>query len=138
MVNEKNNESRIIPINQTLHLEFLALFEKREGEYVFPGRNGQPPKDIRTGFSTALKKVGIEDFRFHDLRHTFGSHLVMQGVNLRTVQQLMGHKDIKMTMRYSHLSPEHVQEAVEKLDNLLWTPYGHQRILKREANLVTT
>jgi integrase len=66
-------------------------------------------------------RTGIEDFRFHDLRHTFGSHLVMQGVDLRTVQQVMGHKDIGMTMRYSHLSPEYVQKTIERLDRL-WTP----------------
>jgi integrase len=60
----------------------------------------------------------------------------MQGVDLRTVQQLMGHKDIKMTMRYSHLSPKHVQEAVERLDNL-WTLYGHQKELRQKLNLVS-
>ena len=70
-------------------------------------------------------RAGIEDFRFHDLRHTFGSHLVMQVVYLRTVQQVMGHKDIRMTMRYSHLSPEYVQKATERLDRL-WTPNGHR------------
>lgn len=125
VANSKNNESRVIPINQTLHQELSVLFDNNKGEYVFLGRDSQPTKDIRTGFSAALKKAGIEDFRFHDIRHTFGSHLVMEGVNLRTVQQLMGHKDIQMTMRYSHLSHEHVQEAVEKLDRL-WTPCRHQ------------
>ena len=53
--------------------------------------------------------------RFHDLRHTFASHLVMKGVDLRTVAKLMGHKDIKMTMRYAHLAPEHLQAAVDAL-----------------------
>jgi integrase len=126
VINAKNNESRVIPINQTLYQELLTLPEKVKREYVFSDRNGHPYGDIKNGFSSALKKAGIEDFRFHDLRHTFGSHLVMQGVDLRTVQQVMGHKDIKMTMRYSHLSPEHVQEAMERLDKL-WTPCGHQR-----------
>jgi len=70
-------------------------------------------------------RAGIEDFRFHDLRHTFGSHLVMQGVDLRTALQVMDHKDIRMTMRYSHLSPEYVQKAIERLDRL-WIPNGHQ------------
>jgi integrase len=125
VINSKNNESRVIPINQTLYQELLALSEKAKGEYVFSNRDGHPFGDVKKGFSSALKKAGIEDFRFHDLRHTFGSHLVMQGVNLRTVQQVMGHKDIKMTMRYSHLSPEYVQEAMERLDTL-WTPFGHQ------------
>jgi integrase len=97
VINAKNNESRIIPINKTLYKELYAL----------------------------LEKANIEDFRFHDLRHTFGSYLVMQGVDLKTVQQIMGHKDIRMTMRYAHLSPEYVQKAVETLDSL-WTLYGHQ------------
>ena len=61
--------------------------------------------------------AGIEDFRFHDLRHTFASHLVMAGVDIRTVQELMGHKDIRMTMRYSHLSDAHLKEAVNKCES---------------------
>jgi len=79
--------------------------------------------DIKKGFSLALKRAKITDFHFHDLRHTFGSHLVMQGIDFKTVQQVMGHKNIKMTMRYSHLSPEYVQQAIERLDNV-WTLYG--------------
>jgi integrase len=58
---------------------------------------------------------------------------MMQGVNLKTVQQVLGHKDIKMTMRYSHLSPEYVQDAMERLDTL-WTPYGHQGEIKEKEN----
>jgi len=126
VTNTKNNESRVIPINETLHEHLLALSEKSCGAYVFSDRNGHPFGDIKKGFSSALKRAGIEDFRFHDLRHTCGSHLVMRGVDLRTVQQVLGHKQIRMTMRYSHLSPEHVQEAMERLDGL-WTPFGHQR-----------
>ena len=125
VINAKNNESRVIPINQTLYQELLGLSKRAKGEYVFPDRNGYPFKEVKTAFSSALKRAGIEDFRFHDLRHTFGSHLVMQGVDIRTVQQVMGHKEIRMTMRYSHLSPEYVQEAMERLDKL-WTPHGHQ------------
>ncbi len=72
-----------------------------------------------------MKRAGIEDFRFRDLRRTFGSHMVMHGRSLRPVRQSMGQKDIKMTMRYSHLSPEYVQQAIERLDSL-WTLFGHQ------------
>ena len=136
VINAKNNESRVIPINQTLYQELFALYKKVKAEYVFSGRNGRPFKDIKKGFYSALKKAGIKDFRFHDLRHTFGSHLVMQGVDLRTVQQVMGHKDIKMTMRYAHLSPEYVQMAVEKLDKL-WTLFGHQSSKDRKHISVT-
>jgi len=62
---------------------------------------------------------GITEFHFHDLRHTFASHLVMAGVDLTTVSRLLGHKDIKMTLRYSHLAPHHVKKAVEVLDRAL-------------------
>ncbi len=60
----------------------------------------------------------IKDFRFHDLRHTFASHLAMKGWNLRTIQSLLGHKDPRMTQRYSHLSQEHLAEAVKSLDQI--------------------
>jgi len=125
VINSKNNESRVIPLNQTLYQELFNLQQKARGEYVFSDKNGNPFGDIKKGFSAAVSRAGIKNFRFHDLRHTFGSHLVMQGIDLRTVQQIMGHKEIKMTMRYAHLSPEYVQKAVEKLDSL-WTLYGHQ------------
>jgi integrase len=136
IINAKNNESRVIPINQTLYQELSALPHNKKGGYVFTDKNGRPLGDIKKAFTSALKKAGIENFRFHDLRHTFASHLVMQGVNLKSDQQLMGHKDIKMTIRYSHLSPEYVQEAIEKLDNV-WTPIGHQMIVKEKERDVT-
>jgi len=85
----------------------------------------------------ALKRAKIKDFHFHDLRHTFGSHMVMQGIDLRTVQQIMGHRDIQTTMRYAHLSPEYVHEAIGRLDSV-WTPYGHQRNLSKKQNAVST
>jgi site-specific recombinase XerD len=53
------------------------------------------------------------------LRHTFGSHLAMAGLNLRTIQQLLGHKDLRITMRYAHLSVEHLQQAVQRLDEVM-------------------
>ncbi|MEE8483247.1 MAG: tyrosine-type recombinase/integrase, partial [Nitrospinota bacterium] len=58
----------------------------------------------------------IKDFRFHDLRHTFASHLVMAGVDITTIKELLGHKTISMTLRYAHLAPGHKRDAVEKLE----------------------
>lgn len=135
--NTKNNETRVIPINKTLYQELSILSKNPGSEYVFSNGKGHPFGDIKKSFSSALKRAKIEDFHFHDLRHTFGSHLVMQGIDLKTVQQVMGHKDIKMTMRYSHLSPEYVQEAMERLDNV-WTPYGHQDESMQKRQFVST
>ena len=132
----KNNEVRTVPINDTLYQEMVKLTRHPESEYVFCDKNGIPYGDVKKSFGNALLVAKIKDFRFHDLRHTFASHLVMRGCDLRTVQQLMGHKDIKMTMRYSHLSKAHLQEAVSKLDSL-WTPYGHQKKMNERVLLVT-
>ena len=69
------------------------------------------------------RQDGIQGGRFHDLRHTFASHLVMNGVDLVTIQQLLGHGSINMTMRYSHLAPEHRAKAVKVLDTALQTNF---------------
>ena len=79
-------------------------------------KDGEGLKSIRNGFEAAVKRAGIEKhIRFHDLRHTFASWLVMKGIDLRTVAKLVGHRDIRITMRYAHLAPEHLQAAVDAL-----------------------
>jgi integrase len=75
--------------------------------------------DVKKSFATACRKTGIKDFRFHDLRHTFASRPVMNGVDLTTIQELLGHKSLTMTLRYAHLAPSHTVKAVELLDNTL-------------------
>jgi len=93
--------------------------------YVFCHKDGKPYLNVRKSFDTALAKCDIIGFHFHDLRHTFASQLVMMGVDLKTVQELMGHKSIEMTLRYSHLSQPHKKAAVDDLcKNIvtIWTP----------------
>ncbi|GAX62381.1 site specific recombinase [Candidatus Scalindua japonica] len=115
----KNGERREIPINTTLEYLFKEIPRSVESMYVFAGKNGNPLTDIKNSFHAALKNAGILDFRFHDLRHTFASHLVMAGVDLTSVKELLGHKDITMTLRYSHLAPGHKRKAVQVLDRIM-------------------
>ena len=114
-------------MSQKLTLTLENGKEVSKSEYVF-SENGNPYGDVKTGWWSALKKGKMEGFRFHDLRHTFGSRLGMAGVDIRTIQELMGHKDIKMTMRYSrysHPTPEHMKKAVEVLETV--SNYSHRR-----------
>jgi integrase len=116
----KNGDRREIPINDTLRVTFKSLTRRLDIPYVFYDHlNSKRYKDIKRSFKSACKRAGVTDFRFHDLRHTFASHLVMAGVDLTTVKELLGHKDFKMTLRYSHLAPAHKVKAVDILDNTL-------------------
>jgi site-specific recombinase XerD len=99
-----------------------ALPSRLKSQCVFPSETSETPLNannfINRVFTPALERADISDFRWHDLRHTFASRLTMAGVDLRTLPELMGHKTIKMTLRYSHLSPTHTLEAVNKLCGL--------------------
>lgn len=75
--------------------------------------------DVRRSFNSALRRAGIKDFRFHDLRHCFASHLVMAGIDITTVKELLGHKTLTMTLRYAHLAPSHKVKAVDILDGVI-------------------
>ena len=115
----KNGTRREIPINSTLEELFKNLPRGFESKYVFVNKDGKPYRDIKRSFHAALKRAGICDFRFHDCRHTTASHLVMAGIDLTTVKELLGHKDIKMTLRYAHLAPGHKRKAVQVLDRIM-------------------
>ena len=113
---------RHVRMNDRVMEIFRALPSRLKSEWVFPSETGETPLDANNFmnriFNPALERANISDFRWHDLRHTFASRLTMAGVDLRTLQELLGHKTIKMTVRYSHLSPTHTLEAVNKLCGL--------------------
>jgi integrase len=86
-----------------------------EREFVCPDNDGKSKRDWRHWFEDAVGKAKVTDFRWHDLRHTFASRLVMAGVDIRTVQELLGHRSIVQTMKYSHLAADHRKAAVAKM-----------------------
>ncbi len=111
LLDTKNNDRRDIPMNETVKNTLRAM--ERGGPYIF---DGITPQIIKYGFSDARIKAGRPDIRFHDLRHCFASGLVMEGIDLNTVRELLGHRDLKMTLRYAHLAPSYKTKAVNVLD----------------------
>jgi integrase len=117
----KNGETRYVPMNEIVREVLLSTRKNPESPYIFHHFCGKDPYNFRKAFETAMTKAEIKDFRFHDLRHTFASHLVMAGVDLNTVRELLGHKSLDMTLRYSHLSPDHKARAVKVLESRMDT-----------------
>ncbi|MFC3683406.1 phage integrase [Hydrogenophaga luteola] len=114
----KSGKTRHIPLNTTAieALETWQEITERDAGLVFPGKvEGKPFDNVKKAWAGLLEDAKIEGFRWHDLRHDFASRLVMGGVDLNTVRELLGHADIKMTLRYAHLAPEHKAAAVEKI-----------------------
>lgn len=116
LTDTKNGERRELPINQTLRAALSGLVRRIHCPFVFCDNQGRRFRDVKRSFASALRRVGLKDFRFHDLRHTFASQLVMAGVDLTTVSRLLGHKSLTMTLRYAHLAPAHMLKAVSVLD----------------------
>jgi len=116
----KSGKGRQIPLNDRAAQVLKELRQRNQlkSPYVFCDSQGRRFHAVKHSFTSACRRAGLEGFRFHDLRHTFASHLVMNGVGLKAVQELLGHADMKMTMRYAHLSQAHLQEAVSVLNNL--------------------
>ena len=116
----KNGERRTIPINN-LVLDVLkrkAKMRSSKSDYVFPSDTHTLLDDshLRRAFRGAMKVCRIENFHFHDLRHTFATRLVQSGIDLYKVQCLLGHKSPIMTQRYAHHYPESLREGVEMLE----------------------
>jgi len=113
----KNGEDLTLPIMPLLLNELQKIPKEKQKGYVICRENGQPYKDIRGSFKADLLKAGItRNIRKHDLRHTFGSQSAMAGINAFTLKELMGHKTLETTQRYTHLSIVHKKMEIEKLE----------------------
>lgn len=84
-------------------------------EYVFPSHNGRKPLDIRKPWTLAVEAAEISDFRFHDLRHTAASYMHMSGAAQKDIAEVLGHKTLAMTNRYTHLTRERIAETTERM-----------------------
>lgn len=113
--NSKSKKSRKVYINSALKRVFLELRLKSAcNEYVFLDDKGNRLKEIKNGFSSACLRAGIEGLRFHDLRHSAATRMIESGANIVAVSKILGHSDIKTTMRYTH--PDNsLKDALEKL-----------------------
>jgi len=110
----KTSDTRHIPMNKET-IGVLEAWKKQvsKSPYVFPGQGGGRFEDVKSAWLKLLERAQIDGFRWHDMRHDFASRLVMAGVPLNTVRDLLGHADIKMTLRYAHLAPGTKAAAVE-------------------------
>ncbi len=117
----KNRERLVVPMNTNVKklLQERSRVRYLNNPYVFTQPDGSPiPRSVlQRHFDMAVDKARIEDFHFHDCRHTFASYLVQKDVSLYTVQKLLGHKDISQTTRYAHLAPKTLEVAVRRLDD---------------------
>nr|WP_245587119.1 site-specific integrase [Aminobacterium mobile] len=121
--NAKNQKMDYIPMNIIVKnvLQKWKEVQKNpnDNDLIFPHPGtGKKMHDCRTAWEKVLKNAKIENFRWHDMRHDFASQLVMKDVNILTVQKLMTHSNLEMTLRYAHLAPKKQKEAVQKIEDL--------------------
>lgn len=115
--NSKGKKARKVYINSTLKKILLELKIRSGGnDYVFLDNEGQPLREIKNGFKAACRRAGIQGLRFHDLRHTAATRMVESGASIVAISRILGHSDIKTTMRYTH-PEESVKDALETLAN---------------------
>jgi len=118
----KNGETRVVPLTGYA-LDILtqhATVRRLDTTLVFPDHTGTKALGIREAFEWAVKRAGIPDFRYHDLRHTFASYLAMNGATLAEIAEALGHKTLAMVKRYAHLSEAHTRGVVERMHQTIF------------------
>ena len=137
-IHTKTGTPRAIPLCKEARQALIGRQRFRasfcpDAPFVFVNREGCPIRSIRKSFSTACRRADITDFRIHDLRHTFASWLVTEGVPLLEVSRLLGHSTVKMTERYAHLAPDSLESAVSLLDQRSHSGHTDRRRIDREV-----
>jgi integrase len=147
----KNGKTRPTFINDLAMqvLESMGIRERKRRKdrgRLFPGIT---PAQLTVRFIRACQDVGVEDFSFHDLRHTYASHLRMNGADLHDLKELLGHSDLRMTVRYAHLSNAHLDNAAQRLNGILMLPEAaskpvlegsrsNENVARNQDSIVTT
>ena len=118
----KNGERRTVPLTgQALNLmRHHAKVRRLDTLFVFPNDQGKRYFRFRETFENAVKRAGIADFHFHDLRHTAASYLAMNGASLHEIAEVLGHKTLAMVKRYAHLSEGHTRSVVERMNRAVF------------------
>lgn len=116
-IDTKNGESRSVPMTQGVYeqLKKLRAVPRIDTDYIFPRKDGLAPLEIKKHYQKAFKDAELQDFKFHDLRHTAASYLAMSGATLVELSQILGHKTIQMVKRYAHLCENHTASIVDKM-----------------------
>jgi len=110
----KSKQPRVVPLSDRAVAILVARPRIADSLFVFTNPStGHRYKTVKRAFQTACRRSGIEDFRFHDLRHTFASWAVQNGADLYRVSRILGHSTLQMTTRYAHLATEHLHEVVK-------------------------
>jgi integrase len=132
----KSGKPRHIPMNQKVRDTLLALQETKQGKYVFESKKkpGHPIQEPKKAFRAALKDAGIENFRFHDLRHTAGTRLAEAGVDAFTIKDILGHASIQTSAIYVHATSEGKRRAVEALEQ--YAENFGQNLVKNEKEQI--
>lgn len=119
----KNKERRALPLVGYAHelMQDHANTRRKDTNLIFPGRSGKKPTDMRTAWDEAIARAEIEDFHFHDLRHSAASYLAMNGATLAEISEILGHKTLDMVKRYAHLSEAHTSSVVERMNEKIFS-----------------
>lgn len=114
----KNGENRAVPIPQLLLDLYIkhSKIRRIDSQFVFPNFKGDNPMETKWFWHKLRDKAKLEDFRFHDLRHTAASELAMNGASLLDIAAILGHKTMQMTKRYSHLTKQHTATILDSMN----------------------
>lgn len=120
LLTTKNEEVRVLPLIGVALDLLKSHYDQSENDLVFPGKDGSKPIDLRSSWEKALKMAEIDDFRWHDLRHSAASYLAMNGASVLEIADILGHKTLQMVKRYAHLSEQHSHSVVADMNKKIF------------------